>query len=64
MFQSRHMPTEHIFTKIANYEYERASCKGKIVFSDNIDKIIRFKNPIQLSVENAKKNKKAVRNVK
>lgn len=58
MFQSRHMPTEHIFTKIANYEYERASCKGKIVFSDNIDKIIRFKNPIQLSVENAKKIRK------
>lgn len=29
MFESRQLPTEHIFTKIANCEYEGAPCRGK-----------------------------------
>ncbi len=58
MFESRQIPTEHIFTKIANYEYEGAPCRGKIVFTDIIDDIVRFKQPVALSIDNVKKIRK------
>lgn len=58
MFESRQIPTEHIFTKIANYEYEGAPCRGKIVFTDSVDDIIRFKQPVALSIDNVKKIRK------
>lgn len=58
MFESRQIPTEHIFTKIANYEYEGTPCKGKIVFTDNVNDIVRFKQPVALSISNAKKIRK------
>lgn len=58
MFQSRQIPTEHIFTKIANYEYEGAPCKGKIVFTNGVHDIVRFIQPVALSIENVKKIRK------
>lgn len=58
MFESRQLPTEHIFTKIANYEYEGAPCRGKIVFTNRIDGIVKFKQPIELSIFNVKKIRK------
>ena len=58
MFESRQIPTEHLFTKIANYEYEGAPCRGKIVFTDSMDGIIKFKQPIELSINNVKKIRK------
>lgn len=58
MFESRQIPKEHIFTKIANYEYEGASCRGKIAFTDNIDDVVRFKQPVALSIGNEKKVRK------
>ncbi len=58
MFESRQIPTEHIFTKIANYEYEGTPCRGKIVFTDSIDDIVRFEQPVALSIENVKKIRK------
>lgn len=58
MFESCQIPSEHIFTKIANYEYEGAPCKGKIVFTDSVGDIVRFKQPVALSIDNVKKIRK------
>lgn len=58
MFESRQIPTEHIFTKIANYEYEGSPCRGKIVFTNRVDDIIRFKHPVALSMDNVKRIRK------
>lgn len=58
MFESRQIPKEHIFTKIANYEYEGAPCRGKIVFTDRTDDIVAFEQPVALSIDNAKKIRK------
>lgn len=58
MFESRQIPTEHIFTKIANYEYEGSPCRGRIVFTDSANDIVRFKQPIALSIGNVKKIRK------
>lgn len=58
MFESRQIPTEHIFTKIANYEYEGAPCSGKIIFTDSVGGIVTFEQPVELSIENVKKIRK------
>lgn len=58
MFESRQIPEEHVFTKIANYEYEGAPCRGKIVFTDGADDIVRFKKTVELSIGNVKKIRK------
>ena len=58
MFESRQMPTEHLFTKLANCEYEGISCRGKIVFTDNLDISVRLKKPVKLSIDNIKKIRK------
>lgn len=58
MFESRQIPTEHVFTKIANYEYEGAPCRGKIVFTDRVDDIVCFEQPVALSIDNVKKIRK------
>ncbi len=58
MFEARSIPTEHIFTQIANYEYEGSPCKGKIVFTNNIENIVRFTRPVSVNIKNIKKIRK------
>lgn len=58
MFEARSIPTEHIFTQIANYEYEGSPCKGKIVFTNDIKNIVRFAKPISVNIRNIKKIRK------
>ena len=58
MFESRSIPTEHIFTKIANYDYEGAPCRGRIVFTNDISDIVVFSKPVALNIGNVKKIRK------
>ena len=58
MFEARSIPTEHIFTQIANYEYEGNPCKGKIVFTNDIKNIVRFAKPVSINIQNVKKIRK------
>jgi len=60
MFESRGLPPECIFTQISNYEYEGDFCKGKIIFTDDIEDIIRFTRPISVEVKNVKKIRKII----
>ena len=58
MFNCRSLPSERIFTKIANYKYEGRSCNGKILFTRNTNNIIKFEEQIEISIENARKIRK------
>ncbi len=55
MFEWRELPSEHIFTKIANYEYEGDPCRGKIIFTGDMKGGFRFEKPVELSTDNVKK---------
>lgn len=58
MFESRSIPTEHIFTKIANYDYEGSPCRGRIIFTDDISDVVVFSKPVALTIGNVKKIRK------
>lgn len=58
MFEWRELPSEHIFTKIANYEYEGDPCRGKIIFTGDMKGGFRFEKPVELSTDNVKKIRK------